>query len=213
MFGKKIFENFSKIDNEFSRNLHLRILNFIRKEHFQQVVENWMFLVTILKSESRGGIWKSSKKNQNVWLLEKLYFLFNALYIFLHIGIFYCAGRRNGKTKGTREMCKQLINNERRGFYPKSKNMSNWAEIRDINLIRIGSYLNLKNLCKLALSLTLACPHHFFPSILKSWALAMVSSEISNPTPLTVTFSFYVLKNCIKTVSSYFTMRSICDKR
>jgi hypothetical protein len=39
------------------------------------------------------------------------------------MGIFYCARRRNGKTMGTREMCEQLINNERRGFYPESKIM------------------------------------------------------------------------------------------
>ena len=44
------------------------------------------------------------KKNQNVWLLDKLYLFFNALYIFLHIGIFYCAGRRNEKTKGTKNL-------------------------------------------------------------------------------------------------------------
>ena len=56
-------------------------------------------------------------------------------------------------------------------------------------LIRIGSYLNLKLFCKVAFSLTSACPQHFFLSILNSSALVMVSLEISNRIPSTVTFS------------------------
>ena len=38
------------------------------------------------------------------------------------------------KPKGTREMHGQLIKNERRGFYSKSKIMSKWAEIGDTSL-------------------------------------------------------------------------------